>query len=177
MSSRGDVVSKQARFEVFKRDNFTCRYCGAKAPDVLLEIDHVVPRAEGGTNDLVNLTTSCAACNGGKGKRRLEDASILERQRDEFEQLMERREQLQMLLAKRAESGYASTQREYQRKHRALGLCVLCPRPAVNASFCAEHRDAARVRAKAAFRVKNPRAKMRRCGRCGERGHNRATCK
>jgi hypothetical protein len=63
------------RFEVFKRDNFTCRYCGRRSPDVLLEVDHIIPRAAGGTDDLENLTTSCWDCNHGKGGRLLEEGS------------------------------------------------------------------------------------------------------
>lgn len=35
------TISKKKRFEVFKRDMFTCVYCGCKPPDVILEIDHV----------------------------------------------------------------------------------------------------------------------------------------
>ena len=50
-------ISKKNRFEVFKRDSFTCQYCGASAPDVLLEVDHIKPVASGGTNDILNLIT------------------------------------------------------------------------------------------------------------------------
>jgi hypothetical protein len=60
-------ISKKTRFEVLKRDNFTCRYCGAKAPDVVLEIDHVKPVAGGGCGCLSNLRTACIDCNRGKG--------------------------------------------------------------------------------------------------------------
>jgi hypothetical protein len=69
-----------------------------------------------------------------------------------------------------------STQTTYQRNHRALGLCTLCPRKAVNASHCAKHRDAARARAKTAWRAAHPDAPMKRCHGCGKLGHNRATC-
>ena len=41
-------ITKSVRFEVFKRDGFKCQYCGASAPDVILEVDHIVPVAEGG---------------------------------------------------------------------------------------------------------------------------------
>lgn len=60
------AVSKRLRYEVLLRDGFTCRYCGAKAPDVLLEVDHVIPRTLGGTDDLTNLVTACEPCNQGK---------------------------------------------------------------------------------------------------------------
>lgn len=60
-------VGKTLRFDVFKRDGFVCAYCGAHPPDVLLEVDHIHPVAEGGTNDIDNLVTACENCNRGKG--------------------------------------------------------------------------------------------------------------
>ena len=55
------------RFRVLARSGFTCSYCGASAADVMLEIDHVLPVALGGTNDEANLVASCEVCNLGKG--------------------------------------------------------------------------------------------------------------
>lgn len=60
------AVSKRTRFEVLKRDNHTCRYCGGKAPDVVLTVDHVIPVALGGTDDPSNLVAACKDCNAGK---------------------------------------------------------------------------------------------------------------
>jgi hypothetical protein len=60
------AVSKRLRFEILRRDNHACRYCGAKAPDVALTVDHVVPVALGGTDDPSNLVTACRPCNTGK---------------------------------------------------------------------------------------------------------------
>lgn len=97
------AMSKKLRFEVFKRDKFTCQYCGAKAPDVVLNADHIHPVAEGGTNDILNLVTACEPCNGGKGARLLDDDSVVERQRAQLEILESRREQLQMMLEWRDE--------------------------------------------------------------------------
>ena len=37
------ALSKRLRYEILRRDNHTCRYCGASAPDVTLTVDHVVP--------------------------------------------------------------------------------------------------------------------------------------
>ncbi len=54
------------RYEALARDNFQCQYCGQFAPNVRLEIDHIIPVVEGGTDDLENLKTSCYACNRGK---------------------------------------------------------------------------------------------------------------
>jgi hypothetical protein len=59
-------LSKRLRFEVFKRDGFTCMYCGAHPPDALLECDHIDPVAAGGANNMDNLVTACFACNRGK---------------------------------------------------------------------------------------------------------------
>lgn len=91
-------ISKHLRFEVFKRDSFTCQYCGKKAPDVILHADHVHPRAEGGTDDMLNLVTACVDCNLGKGARRLDDASAVEKQRRQLDELQERREQIDMMM-------------------------------------------------------------------------------
>lgn len=91
-------VSQKTRFEVFKRDKFTCQYCGAKAPEVVLHADHINPVANGGDSGIMNLVTACADCNGGKGARKLDDRSAVERQRAQIEELEARREQLQMML-------------------------------------------------------------------------------
>ncbi|MCK1322128.1 HNH endonuclease [Bradyrhizobium sp. 156] len=65
-------ISKKTRFDVFKRDGFCCVYCGAHPSEtVLLEVDHVHPVAEGGTNEADNLVTACWDCNRGKGARLL----------------------------------------------------------------------------------------------------------
>lgn len=61
------TVSRRLRFEILKRDGYTCRYCGAKAPDVVLHVDHVVPISLGGGDEPNNLVSSCADCNAGKG--------------------------------------------------------------------------------------------------------------
>jgi len=60
-------LGSKVRFEIFKRDGFTCQYCGRKTPAVILEVDHVVPVASGGSDDTDNLVTSCFDCNRGKG--------------------------------------------------------------------------------------------------------------
>lgn len=67
-------MSKSLRFEVFKRDSFTCQYCGAHPPQVILEVDHIVPVAGGGLNDQDNLITACFDCNRGKAARSLDVA-------------------------------------------------------------------------------------------------------
>lgn len=59
-------MKKSLRFEVFARDGFICQYCGSRPPDVVLEVDHIHPVSRGGTDDIINLTTSCYDCNRGK---------------------------------------------------------------------------------------------------------------
>jgi hypothetical protein len=56
------------RFEVFKRDNFTCQYCGrnVKENGIKLCVDHVIPVSKGGQTISDNLTTACYDCNLGK---------------------------------------------------------------------------------------------------------------
>lgn len=96
-------ISKKIRFEVYKRDSFTCQYCGRKAPDVELEVDHIKPVAKGGSNDIMNLVTSCVDCNRGKSDRELDDNSVVEKQRTQLEKLQARNEQLKMMLQWREE--------------------------------------------------------------------------
>jgi hypothetical protein len=93
-----EPISKKLRFEIFKRDSFTCRYCGKKAPDVILQCDHIKPVAEGGTSDILNLLTSCVDCNSGKGARTLAESTTLTKQMDQLAELQTRREQIEMLI-------------------------------------------------------------------------------
>lgn len=86
-------MSVRTRFEVFKRDRFTCQYCGKTPPDVLLEADHIVPRAAGGSDDLTNLTTACWECNRGKADRLLEEGTEPIVGRAQVDTLRERLEQ------------------------------------------------------------------------------------
>lgn len=92
-------LSTKTRFEVFKRDKFKCQYCGAEAPNVVLHVDHIKPKKSGGADEIINLVTSCAACNGGKGARPLADDSAVQKKRAQLEDLQERREQIEMMLA------------------------------------------------------------------------------
>lgn len=58
--------NKITRFDILARDNFTCQYCGKKAPDVELEVDHIYPVSRGGYDDEKNCVTACVRCNGNK---------------------------------------------------------------------------------------------------------------
>ena len=59
-------IPPKLRWQVYARDGFRCRYCGAQPPDVALVVDHAHPVARGGRNNLDNLITSCELCNQGK---------------------------------------------------------------------------------------------------------------
>ena len=60
------ALSKRTRFEIFRRDEHICQYCGQKAPDVTLHVDHIIPVALGGDDKPGNLVTACVDCNQGK---------------------------------------------------------------------------------------------------------------
>lgn len=60
------MINQKLRFDVFKRDLFQCQYCGRTPPSVVLEVDHIIPRKESGTDTMDNLITSCFDCNRGK---------------------------------------------------------------------------------------------------------------
>ena len=92
------ALTKKIRFEVFKRDSFTCQYCGRQAPDVVLNCDHISPVAKGGDDDILNLVTSCFDCNSGKSDRTLDDAMVLAKRKAQLDDLQERRTQLGMLM-------------------------------------------------------------------------------
>ena len=61
------------RRNVFLRDEYRCQYCRQSFPKDALSIDHVHPRAKGGTLHWTNAVTSCLRCNGIKGSRSLDD--------------------------------------------------------------------------------------------------------
>lgn len=70
------AVSKRLRFEILRRDNHACRYCGATAPEVKLTVDHVVPTALGGNDEPTNLVACCAGCNSGKSSSSPDSAIV-----------------------------------------------------------------------------------------------------
>lgn len=101
-------LSVRTRFEIFKRDNFTCSYCGKRPPDVLLEVDHIIPRAAGGSDDADNLTTACWECNSGKSDRLLDEGTSPAVTRRSLEDAQERADQA------RAYAEAISTSRQLQ---------------------------------------------------------------
>lgn len=65
---------KLTRKEIFRRDEYTCQYCGTTSG--VLTIDHVVPRHLNGPHSWENVVTACAYCNHKKGGRTLEQSSL-----------------------------------------------------------------------------------------------------
>ena len=65
----GSLYQNKLRSFIFNRSNGKCVYCGAKAT----EIDHVIPRSNGGTNSVHNLVASCKSCNKKKSNLSLKD--------------------------------------------------------------------------------------------------------
>ena len=58
-----------SRVNVFSRDRYTCQYCGRNPQRSELNLDHVVPRSQGGRTTWENVVCCCVACNRRKGGR------------------------------------------------------------------------------------------------------------
>jgi 5-methylcytosine-specific restriction endonuclease McrA len=74
MISRPRIKNKMTRREIFRRDNYTCQYCGRHVSE--LTLDHVIPRHLGGTHSWTNVVTACSYCNHHKGSRTIEEAKL-----------------------------------------------------------------------------------------------------
>lgn len=62
-------LKKGQRFDILKRDLFTCQYCGRRPPNVILHVDHILAVVLGGGSSDDNLVTSCSDCNLGKSDK------------------------------------------------------------------------------------------------------------
>jgi 5-methylcytosine-specific restriction enzyme A len=62
-------IPKAIRVDVLRRDNYRCVFCGVSAKKAELQIDHVIPFSQGGSNAINNLQTLCSDCNLGKSNR------------------------------------------------------------------------------------------------------------
>ena len=65
-----------SRHNIFLRDHNSCQYCGGSLPRNELNLDHVIPRAQGGTSIWENVVCSCHPCNRKKGGRTPEQAQM-----------------------------------------------------------------------------------------------------
>jgi 5-methylcytosine-specific restriction endonuclease McrA len=64
------------RHNVYTRDGNTCQYCGRRLPRHQLNLDHVIPRSQGGQSTWENIVCSCQTCNRRKGGRTPEQSGI-----------------------------------------------------------------------------------------------------
>jgi len=102
------------RFEIFKRDNFKCAYCGRSADDrVLLVVEHIKPISSGGNSNIENLITSCNECNAGKldfllSKRHEEKFKNKVKEHHEFNKRFEEKWNYQMEVIQRHRSKLAN---------------------------------------------------------------------
>lgn len=62
------------RREIFRRDNWTCQYCGKTT--TVLTIDHVIPRHLEGRHEWINVVAACPSCNHRKGGRTLAESGM-----------------------------------------------------------------------------------------------------
>ena len=65
-----------SRRNIYVRDNHTCQYCGKRGPKVELNLDHVIPRSQGGATTWENVVCSCIKCNTKKGGRTPRQANM-----------------------------------------------------------------------------------------------------
>ena len=66
------LMTKKLREFIKKRDNYTCCNCGNSIyaePNLLLEIDHIIPVSKGGCTEEKNLQTLCWKCNRSKSDK------------------------------------------------------------------------------------------------------------
>ncbi len=65
---------KLTRLEIFKRDKYTCQYCGKESKQ--LTLDHVIPRFRGGQHTWENVVSACVSCNRRKAGRTPKEARM-----------------------------------------------------------------------------------------------------
>jgi len=65
-----------SRRNIYKRDRYTCQYCGAQPGTEELTVDHVNPRAQGGISTWENCVLACVGCNKRKADRTPEQAGM-----------------------------------------------------------------------------------------------------
>lgn len=68
---QGELAGYEVRQYLLEKWHRTCAYCGKK--DVPLQVEHIHPKANGGSNRVSNLTLACQPCNQKKGSRPIDD--------------------------------------------------------------------------------------------------------
>ena len=61
----GKTLPKEFRLSILERDNFCCVFCGkgGQTSQWILEVDHILPRSQGGGDEQSNLRTLCVRCH------------------------------------------------------------------------------------------------------------------
>lgn len=65
-----------SRRTLYKRDNYTCQYCGKKPGSEELTVEHVIPKAQGGQTTWENTVLACVDCNRKKANRTPKQAGM-----------------------------------------------------------------------------------------------------
>ena len=74
-------ITPSKRAAIYERDGWECAYCGRgprakrnpKQAQLILTLDHLTPRCQGGDNSAANLVTACFSCNSARGNRSVAD--------------------------------------------------------------------------------------------------------
>lgn len=120
-----EPLSKYQRFKVLNRDQFTCQYCGLSAPHVVLEIDHIRPLSNGGTDDFDNLVTACHTCN--RGKRDMQ-STINPLARDPYSEATLKRVRATRMLIENKEEYYVVREAKVQHAIKEMATALRNPR-------------------------------------------------
>jgi 5-methylcytosine-specific restriction endonuclease McrA len=79
LAKYGDLPTRGVAFSranLYKRDRYTCQYCGRKQASAELTIDHIVPRSRGGQSTWTNCVVACIRCNSRKADRTLAQSGL-----------------------------------------------------------------------------------------------------
>lgn len=73
---QGERTVVFSRRNIFKRDRYTCCYCGAQPGPTELTIDHLVPKSRGGKSEWTNCVLACLKCNARKANLSLAESKM-----------------------------------------------------------------------------------------------------
>jgi len=74
-------IVKLTRKNILLRDAYTCQYCAKQGTPASLNIDHVVPKAQGGKSEWTNLVAACIPCNSEKDCKTPKQAGMMLRKK------------------------------------------------------------------------------------------------